>query len=58
MCDALAITPIVTAVKAAKGWRSTFCIGLGDYIDYTLQNKDTALVSKLETANKLTISKF
>lgn len=52
--DTLAITPAITA---AKNNGNRFVIGLGDYIDYSLQNKDTALVSKPETANKLTVSK-
>lgn len=46
--DTLAITPAITA---AKNNGNRFVIGLGDYIDYSLQNKDTTLVSKPETAN-------
>ena len=44
--DALAITLVITVTN---GNGKHFVIGLGDY-DYTLQNKDTALVSKPETA--------
>jgi len=51
--DTLAITPAVTTVKASKSGDQRFVIGLGDYIDYSLKNADTALVSKPETANKL-----
>lgn len=52
--DALAITP---AVVLAPSSGKNIVVGLGDYIDFTLKNKSTALVSQPKTANTLDVTK-
>ncbi len=54
--DALSITPAV-AFASAKSGDSNVVVGLGDYIDFTLKNKSTALVSQPKTANTLEVTK-